>query len=227
METPYGSWRSQITPDLFSKGNCKAICELIATDSGVFWVEQNFNGRRELYFCHEGINERIRWAAEQSVQNSVHEYGGGSFMPLSDGSVIYTTVEGVYIQKSHSDIPIQLVNSNNNMLRFADFTASDNYVFCVNENHKSDGNPENQLISINRNTKEKNVVVSCLNFASGADFYASPRISPNGKKLVWMQWNHNNMPWDETSIHIARVLEDGTVTNEIKMKDGNGKNASY
>ncbi|VDN32634.1 unnamed protein product [Cylicostephanus goldi] len=70
---PYGSWVSTITPDLFAKGNCKGIAELQATDDGVFWVEQSAStGKRELYFesAKEPSAGRVRWAPEQSVQNS-------------------------------------------------------------------------------------------------------------------------------------------------------------
>ncbi|VDP60133.1 unnamed protein product [Heligmosomoides polygyrus] len=81
--------------------------------------------------------------------------------------------------------------------------------------------PENRLISINKATKEQKVV------ASGADFYASPRVSPDGKRVVWMQWNHVNMPWDETSIHMAVLHDDGTVTNEVTVKEGSGKQINY
>ena len=51
-------------------------------------------------------------------------------------------------------------------------------------------------------------------------------MSPDGKKIVWMQWNHINMPWDETSIHLADVNKDGTVSNPRKIRDGVGKNVS-
>ncbi|KIH54494.1 hypothetical protein ANCDUO_15359 [Ancylostoma duodenale] len=223
-EAAYGSWTSTITPDLFAKGNCKAICELQAVEEGVFWVEQSATtGKRELYYqSAKPSAARIRWAPEQSVQNYVHEYGGGSFLPLKD-CVVYSTAEGVFSQASPGAPPIQLADASEKKLRSADFTASDTHIYCVNEAHLQPGvDPENRLISIDKETKEQKVV------ASGADFYASPRVSPDGKRLVWMQWNHVNMckgylligelqlqPWDETSIHMAVLHDDGTASNEI------------
>lgn len=41
---------------------------------------------------------------------------------------------------------------------------------------------------------------------SGADFYASPRFSPDGKKLAWIQWFHPDMPWEGAEVHVANVV---------------------
>ena len=41
--------------------------------------------------------------------------------------------------------------------------------------------------------------------AGGADFYAAPRLSPDGTQLVWLEWHHPNLPWDGTELQLAPV----------------------
>ncbi|MDR1078029.1 MAG: hypothetical protein LBL55_05135, partial [Propionibacteriaceae bacterium] len=55
--------------------------------------------------------------------------------------------------------------------------------------------------------------------AQGADFYQAPQVSPEGD-VVWMEWDHPNMPWDATAIK-ARHL-DGGPTRPIA---GDGRSA--
>ena len=78
----------------------------------------------------------------------------------------------------------------------------------------SRGEPCNELVSI-RLAGTVSVV------ATGADFYSSPRPSPDGSRLAYLSWDHPNMPWDHTRLCIVdlhggeavagseRVLVDG------------------
>lgn len=43
--------------------------------------------------------------------------------------------------------------------------------------------------------------------ASGADFYMQPTWLPDGSRIAWIEWDHPNMPWDQTRLVTARVVE--------------------
>jgi dipeptidyl aminopeptidase/acylaminoacyl peptidase len=55
---------------------------------------------------------------------------------------------------------------------------------------------------------------SVTKLQSGADFYAYPRISPDQKKLCWIEWQHPNMPWDCTQLWQATINSDGSLADK-------------
>jgi dipeptidyl aminopeptidase/acylaminoacyl peptidase len=42
---------------------------------------------------------------------------------------------------------------------------------------------------------------------SGDDFYMQPAWHPNAQQLAWIAWNHPNMPWDGTYLHLGYLVE--------------------
>jgi dipeptidyl aminopeptidase/acylaminoacyl peptidase len=41
-------------------------------------------------------------------------------------------------------------------------------------------------------------------------FLMNPRISPDGRYVAWIGWDHPNMPWDATELCVAPLAGDGT-----------------
>lgn len=41
------------------------------------------------------------------------------------------------------------------------------------------------------------------------DFLTGPRLSPDGRHLAWITWDHPAMPWEGTELRLAEVTEDG------------------
>ena len=39
------------------------------------------------------------------------------------------------------------------------------------------------------------------------------RLSPDGQRLAWLQWNHPNMPWDGSELWVGEIGEDGMVSS--------------
>jgi len=63
---------------------------------------------------------------------------------------------------------------------------------------------EGAIASLQRLGSEARVI------AGGHDFYAYPRVSPDGSSLAWTQWDHPSMPWDSVELWIADLASDGS-----------------
>ncbi|CAI5466771.1 unnamed protein product [Closterium sp. Yama58-4] len=109
-------------------------------------------------------------------------------------------------------------------LRFADgrLDVHRRRVICVQEDHRQStssgggteehgghGEPSNMIVAVSLDSDGTDVPVL---LASGADFYASPRLSPDGKQLAWMEWSHPHMPWERSRIMVGAFDDDGCLT---------------
>ena len=43
----------------------------------------------------------------------------------------------------------------------------------------------------------------------GHDFFSSPRLSPDARWLLWLAWDHPNMPRNGTSLYLAELGQEG------------------
>lgn len=59
-----------------------------------------------------------------------------------------------------------------------------------------------------------------VTLAQGFDFYACPRLSPDGKRLAYIRWNHPNLPWDDSELVVADVDQNGLLANERVVAGG-------
>jgi dipeptidyl aminopeptidase/acylaminoacyl peptidase len=81
-------------------------------------------------------------------------------------------------------------------------------LIAVAEIHKAgaaDSQPDNALVSI----ALAGGAIETL--ADKADFYASPRLSPDGAMLAFTSWDLPDMPWDSAALHAARIGRDGSL----------------
>jgi len=188
---PYGSWSSPITADWIVAGTV-GIGQIQLDGSSVYWneVRPSEKGRSVVCRLRPGGQVEDFSADTFSVRSRVHEYGGGAFT-VSDGTLWFSNdADGrVYRQSAGAD-PEPLTPEGR--WRFADllWDGQQGRLIAVRENHEIEGvEPTNELVSI-ADGGQVTVLVE------GADFYAAPKVSPDGDRVAWLSWNHPNMPWD-------------------------------
>lgn len=178
-----------------------------------------------------GTNLKVVTPTDANVRSAVHEYGGGSFLPISpkhedDVKIIYTDyssehrlfVISVDGEDTADKAPLVSI-STPPATRFADFCHDEKRcrILCVMEDH-TDPHPDaviNSIVSISildlypkdhgANTGRANREM--LVVAQGNDFYSTPVLSPNGNFVAFTTWNHPNMPWYTTTIGIQKLDE--------------------
>jgi dipeptidyl aminopeptidase/acylaminoacyl peptidase len=206
---PYGSWKSPITADLI-------VSETIglgspALDGGdIYWIEDRpGEGGRSVIVRH-GADGTIQDVLPQpfAARSRVHEYGGGSYL-VAGRTVWFSHFadQRVYRTDGPGSTPVPVTPPGPR--RYADFCldAGRGRLLAVCEDHgDGKGEPANRLVALPLdagNGGDESVLVE------GADFYGAPRLSPDGKRLAWFEWNHPNMPWDATVLKVADLDADG------------------
>lgn len=217
---PYGAWKSPITSDLITSQSIGLGGGKFDGDD-VYWLEgrpaeagRNVIVRREPDGTTHDINP-----APFNARTRVHEYGGGAVL-VNRGVVIFSNFAD---QQLYRVVPGQTPEAitPEAPLRYADcvIDAARNRLICVREDHgeaaAAHGEAVNTIAALALDgSQEQQVLVS------GNDFYATPRLSPDGNTLAWLTWRHPNMPWDGTELRIAEVQPDGTLANAVLVAGG-------
>ena len=55
---------------------------------------------------------------------------------------------------------------------------------------------------------------------AGSDFYAFPRLHPDGTRLAWVEWSHPNMPWDGTELWVADIDPEREIAHATRVAGG-------
>ncbi|MEG4168040.1 MULTISPECIES: S9 family peptidase [unclassified Microcoleus] len=214
--SPYGSWKSPISSDLIVSGTV-GIGQIAIDGDDIYWVEGRPSEAGRSVLVRRTPDGKISDVTPPpfNVRTRVHEYGGASFAVA--GGVVYFSHfadQRIYSQALDSQ-PQPLTPAAN--YRYADAIVDKqrNRLICVREDYAGEGEPVNTIVSINLDNGED---ISIL--TQGKDFYASPRLSPDGSQLSWICWNHPNMPWDGTELWVAEINADGSLGEKYLVAGG-------
>lgn len=201
---PFGSWTSPITAEAIVADSI-GLSSIVLDGTDIYWLESRPQeaGRSVIVRrTTDGTTTDITPPA-YNVRNRVHEYGGAPYTVVDERVYFSNNSDNcLYVQDLRTPNQVRQLTHDRNK-RYADLTIDPRHqrLICVQEEHDSaDFESLNTIVSINLTNPDDVYVL-----AGGCDFYAAPRLSPDGTKLAWLSWNHPNLPWDGTNLQMATV----------------------
>ena len=206
---PYGTWTSPITSAAIVS-DAVGLDQLAIHGTDIFWIEARprEQGRCVLVRWRDGQSQDLL-APPWNVRTRVHEYGGGAYV-IAEETVYFShfSDQRIYRQTFEGNLPPQPVSADSNgQLRYADAVADvgRRRLIAVREDHR-DATREavNVIVALDLTRSGEETIL-----VDGSDFFAAPRLSPDGSQLAWLSWNHPDMPWDGTCLWLASLDADG------------------
>ncbi|HSJ35527.1 MAG TPA: prolyl oligopeptidase family serine peptidase [Acidimicrobiia bacterium] len=206
---PYGAWDSPIAAADTVAGQV-TYRDLFVDGDSVYWTEMrpSEGGRQVLVRKEPHDAPSDLTPPPHHARTRVHEYGGGS-TAASGGRVAFSEFSDQRLYTIDPDgtiAPLTPEPPRPASWRYADGRfLPDGSLVCVEEGHPEEGEATNRIVRVSP-TGEVTVI------ATGRDFYSSPRPSPDGTRLAWLEWDHPNMPWDGTELKVGRLDSSGDIT---------------
>jgi dipeptidyl aminopeptidase/acylaminoacyl peptidase len=206
---PFGSWSSPIAAAAVARAGVRLGEPELGEDGSAWWLERRplESGRTAIVRNGDDVTP-----PEFNVRTRVHEYGGGAWL-LHGDTVFFSHWDDQRLYRldpGGSPVPI----TPEGPYRFADGRAlpDGTAIVCVRETH-GDGEPVNEVVRVPVDGGAPEPI------ASGRDFYAAPRPSPDGRALCWLCWDHPNMPWDGCELWVGERRVAGGPDESIWQPD--------
>jgi dipeptidyl aminopeptidase/acylaminoacyl peptidase len=199
----YGTWVSPLGARDVAAASL-SLSYATACEGRLYWIESRpaERGRSVLMVATpDGPAEDVT-AIDMNVRSRVHEYGGRPYAVAGRGVVFCEFTDQRLHTQCAGHSPRALTP---NGYRYADGAASvdGRTHFLVREDHTKPGEAVNAVVALDLEHESAGEVLF-----DAADFVAYPRPSPDGR-LAFIAWDHPNMPWDSTALHVGGLGADG------------------
>ncbi len=214
---PYGSWKSPVTSDLIV-AQSTPLSEVRIDGDHVYWLEGRPQERGRSVIVRAGADGVAAdvTPAGFNVRTRVHEYGGAAWL-VHDGFCVFSNFADQRLYRQHvgeaAATPLTLEPPD----RARHWRYSDGVLdhrrhrwIGVREDHTGEGEAVNAVVAVDLDRPGASAGEV---LAGGHDFFGAARISPDGNQMLWLAWDHPNMPWNGTTLYLADLDAAGTPAN--------------
>jgi dipeptidyl aminopeptidase/acylaminoacyl peptidase len=202
---PFGTWRSAITAARVAAGVRPVSAPRIVGQRALWLQSLPEEGGRMAVATATDAGPHIVTPAPFNVRTRVHEYGGGAYAAAGDTIWFSHFADNLVYAQVGAAAPTPLTADGTQRHADLELDATHRRLIAVREQHGGDGEPRNTIVGLDLHGGGATTLVE------GADFYASARVSPEGRRLAWLSWNHPRMPWEGTELWLAAIADDGTL----------------
>jgi len=220
LPTPFGHWPSPITARLAAAASHR-FGGLKTAAGAIYWSQSRpeEGGRQTIFAGRADGSVRELLPPPFSARSRVHEYGGGEFCVVGETVYFSNDSDQQIYAFEPGEVPRRLTNAPH--MRFADYSFDERRrrLIGVGERHGArhgGGAVRNLLVAVDVGDG------GLSELAAAHDFYASPCLSPDGKKIAFLAWDLPDMPWDSARLFVAPVQAGGALGAAIAVAGGNG-----
>lgn len=211
----FGGWHSPFSAAWVAMGQQRPS-EPVVLGRALFWLESRpgEGGRSALMYQAPGVPATNLLPAGFSARSRVHEYGGGAF--ATDGRRCWFV--------NDADQDIYRLDTRRKTPRLYHRCERCRYGDLRWDGHR--GRLVGVAECIDRAGREPAAALVALDgqdaqtLVSGRDFLAAPRLSPDGRYLAWLAWDHPYMPWDAAELWLAALDGRGRPTEARRLAGG-------
>ena len=228
----FGSWASPIAAADLAKA-AVGISDVRVFEGRIYWRESRpaEGGRLVLRTLGEDGQPRTLTPEGFNVRTRVHEYGGASYWVMGETTVFANFADQRLYLQAGDAAPVAITPAEYQYSDCAIDTAN-HALICVREDHteatkQANGEERNEIVRVAVPKPDAlaahdatAITAAGTVLFTGTDFVAFPRLSADGTRLAFITWNHPDMPWDRTVLHVAEVRGNGTLGEPLRVAGG-------
>lgn len=212
---PYGSWPSPFTAADVAAGSHPVDAARFVGDE-IWWSERlpAESSRTALRRrTPDGAHETLL-PAPWNIGSRVHEYGGLAWTTDEAGTAYFVEKSDQRLWAfTPGEDPRPLTPEGAGM-RFAepaviDLPGMGPAILATRETHIADAAPRRDIVAVPVDGRAADDADALAVLAHGTDFVAYPRLSPDGRQLAWVSWDHPDMPWDASRLRVTELTPAG------------------
>ncbi|MEZ0165566.1 prolyl oligopeptidase family serine peptidase [Kineococcus sp. LSe6-4] len=205
----HGAWTSPVSAADVAAAGLRFSGVAVAADGTCWWAEGRPAEGGRVAVLRRGPDGRVEeFAPGLDARTRVHEYGGASWAPVPGGGLVLASAadQRWFHVPAPGAEPRALVPADG--VRYADPAPWGEGVLLVAEDQRATGRGgalRRSLVHVRLDGSA--ATAGPAELFTGPGFLAAPRVSPDGRRLVWTGWDHPDMPWQRTQLWTGELSQ--------------------